>query len=362
MAIVSFALTCSSRPLFAQKETSAPRDVIRIWVDSSSVAVEAVVDAVRAHLQGLEVDLEFEPATRGSGKVDCLDSSGPSRPWQGGGPVATFCIERDAREDILISLTEATGTSTLVRRVPRNAGASEAALEEAGIIVRAEVEAVLDGARVGLARPEGPSPRASSSSPSAEPKAPREAAAPVNLLARLTPETPRLSVRADYVGSSFSSNLGWQSGIDLGVAWSIAGPLYVGADYAVFPSMLASGSAASILLARHPAHVALGWHAPGRLSFAVRTALEADLVTRETVATGGALAATPATSVWMFAAGARAGVSWSAVGILRVEALGGLDAVFDSRTYVVADARSRPIVSAATLRPGVDVGVGIGVW
>src|SRR6185503_11501328 len=121
---------------------SAPGIVV-FAVDPQSRDAQAMVDAVRAHLTGLPVRLVIDTGNGAAATGEAID---------GARRIGTLTIDPATPVEWVVSFTEPAIDTTLVRRIRVKPQAKRVALEEAAIVVRSMVEAILDGGHVGIAR------------------------------------------------------------------------------------------------------------------------------------------------------------------------------------------------------------------
>ncbi len=321
-------------------------------VDPQSAHADPLARAIRGSLGELGVGTTVLSAAEWGTTVDCLGVPLRKPP---AGELATFCIS-DTGRDVLVFLTEAGGALTLVRRIARTTSDATAALEEAAIVVRTEVQALLDGRHVGLtAAP--PAPRPHAAAPAPMPPEPLASRWPW----RAGDRHPVVAAALGYVGTTFGAGAPWQSGLAVqaegGARW-----LYGVARYTFYAPTVAGSPAARIVLTRHPVELAVGGRTEGPVAFAAQVGIEADDVVRSTAGTGTGLSATADQAQWIWAATALAGVDWSPLPRLRVDAGGGADVAFNRVAYVVAPRAASPIVSTDSVRARVEVGVVVDVW
>jgi hypothetical protein len=142
----SLATLLLARALGAQ----APPSTIILTFDASSEAQKQAITAIRAHVSGLPADVVVVPVEHLRSLDSRLAAAGSlaaSRQALG-----TFYIEIEPDGTLLIFFTEAGAEATLVRRLPPNDQGVRVALEQAAIVVRSLVEALLEGGTVGIAR------------------------------------------------------------------------------------------------------------------------------------------------------------------------------------------------------------------
>jgi hypothetical protein len=334
-AAVFFASTISiASPLgAAEPPTEASPGIVVFAVDPKSRDSEAMVDAVRAHLVGLPVKLVTDTGGTGGGSET---GNGGSRPILG-----TLTIEPASTNEWVVSFTEPAIDTTLVRRIRLKPQGKRVALEEAAIVVRSMVEAILEGGHVGIVRPA--SEEAAGSPAVSAPRKPRRG----------------MAGTAEYLGTTFAPDLGWQSGLTLGLRWQF-GSLYAGISYTIFPVILTETPPVNLFLTRHPGAITVGYEWPSRLAPSIQLDLIADYIQRRTDRVEGDLSETPPEARWNFGLGARAGIAWSFIPRLRLLAHGGVDWMINPSAYLVGT--TSVVVAPFPLRPKVAVGLAVDLW
>jgi hypothetical protein len=308
--------------------------IIVFSVDPRAKDAQAMVDAVRAHLTGLPVRLVVESTGNGAAPPSAVDGANGSRHILG-----TLTIDPVTPVEWVVSFHEPAVDTTIVRRIRLKPHAKGVALEEAAIVVRSMVEAILDGGHVGIAK---------------------ERAEPAPPPAASVPRAKRwgFAGTAGYTGSTFASGLGWQSGAIVGLRWQW-GEFYSGATFSGFPPVITETSPASIVLVRYPGALVFGYEGSSVIAPTVEVDLVVDFVSRRTSAPESGYVATPPEGRWSFGMGAQAGFSWSFLPRFRVLALGGADWMLNPASYKVG---TDVIVRALPVRPKVSIGLGLDIW
>jgi hypothetical protein len=335
VAAVLFLAASIASPLGAAEPTNdnAPGIVV-FAVDPQLRDAQAMVDAVRAHLTGLPVRLVID--TGGAG------SSANRAESDGGRRIGTLTIDPATPGEWVVSFTEPAIDTTLVRRIRLKPQGMRVALEEAAIVVRSMVEAMLDGGHVGIARParlpeEGPVRRSSSPWPI---------------------RRHGIAGTAGYLGTTFAPNLGWQSALLIGLRWQF-GELYAGTTYALFNPITTDTRPASLLLVRHPAAIVVGYAGGSRVAPTIEIEMMADYVLRTTMTLNQGYVPTSDASRWNFGVGAQAGISWSVLPWVRLFGQAGIDWIINPYSYV---ALSEIVVETSSVRPKIGVGLGVDLW
>jgi hypothetical protein len=320
-AVLLFALSLVSPLRAAEPTPDGGAGIIVFSVDPRARDAQALIDAVRAHLTGLPVRLVVD--TGGNG-------------WNGDSRVlGKMTIDPVTPVEWVVSFTDPAVDTTIARRIRLKPHAKGVALEEAAIVVRSMVEAILDGGHVGIVKEREAPP------PAAIPRALRRGFAGT----------------AGYVGTTFGEGLGWQSGAIVGLRWQW-GEFYAGATYAGFPPIITDANPVPIALVRHPGALVFGYEGSTVIAPTLEVDLIADFVTRNTFNVEGYIATAPEAR-WSFGVGAQAGLSWTFLPRFRVLALGGLDWILNPPSYKVG---ATPILYTQSVRPKVGIGLGLDIW
>jgi hypothetical protein len=256
-------------------------------------------------------------------------------------------------------------------------------VEQVAIVVRSLVEALLDGARVGLASPTSISPvpeRGAGGSDSGKKRpggAAKQAAvqhpAPMAIPAvrngrdraideaRAHPTGARtFALTTAYAGAQFATNAAWQSGLSLGFRWLALPPLYAGARYTFVPELEASAEGTAISIARHPAEVLVGYVGATPIAANAELGVIADYTQRRTRSNAPGYTPAPPRNRATIALGARAGVSWSATETLALNLRGGADLLLTRYSYVVP--AGEPVAAPHGVRPRLELELAVGLW
>jgi hypothetical protein len=311
----------------AEPISDALPGIVVFAVDPQAKDAQAMIDAVRAHLTGLPVRLVIDPSGSEAGHDDA-------------NRIGTLTIEPTPPNEWVVSFTEPAIETTLVRRIRLKPQGKRVALEEAAIVVRSMVEAILDGGHVGIAKRSSEENNAAPSS---------------NVVWR-----PRqgITATAGYLGTTFGSGLGWQSGGTIGLRWH-SGGIYAGIASQLFAPITTNTAPVSIILIRHPGAVVFGYEGASRLAPTIEMELLVDYVTRSTPQANADYQATPPSGRWMFGVGAMAGLTWSIVPRIRLLAQVGVDGIFNPYSYV---ASPDFIVQASAIRAKLGIGLGVDLW
>jgi len=329
--VFSLVVSIASQLGAAEPPADGGIGVIVFAVDPKARDAQAMVDAVRAHLTGLPVRLVIGADSGAENSADAGSS---------GRILGTLTIDPATPGEWVVSFTEPAIDTTLVRRIRIKPQGKAVALEEAAIVVRSMVEAILDGGHVGIARPLRPAGEETSRAPG--PRSPRRG----------------IAITGGYLGTAFAPGLGWQSGAQFGLRWQ-SGELYAGVAYAIFAPIDATKEGVSLRLSRYPGSLVLGYEGTTRLAPIVEVQLTVDYVQRLTQQSQGFDPTDPA-GRWTLGVGAEVGMSWSILPRLRLLALGGADWMVNSYAYVAQP--YAVIVEASSVRPKVVLGLGLDLW
>jgi len=323
-AVLILVASIASPLVAAEPISDASPGIVVFAVDPQAKDAQAMIDAVRAHLTGLPVRLVIDPGGSDAARDDA-------------NRIGTLTIEPAPPNEWVVSFTEPAIDTTLVRRIRLKPQGKRVALEEAAIVVRSMVEAILDGGHVGIAR-----------------RSEESASPPATVVWR-----PRqgITATAGYLGTTFAPGLGWQSGGAIGLRWH-SGGFYAGIASQFFAPIKTNTVPVSIILVRHPGAIVLGYEGGARLAPTIEMELLVDYVTRETAQADG-YEGTPSAGRWLFGVGAMAGITWSIVPRIRLLAQAGVDGIFNPYSYV---ASPDFIVQSSAIRPKLGIGLGVDLW
>jgi hypothetical protein len=372
----------------ADESEAPPAAAIVITFDPNAVQEERVVAAVKAHLSGLPVRVLVRPLIRSGSVAQNVARAGALA--TASAALGTSSIEVGDDGAFLIYFTEPGGESTLIRRLPPNEEGARVTVEEASIVVRSLVLALLEGRRIGMAKPQdrgaGPE-RPRKDQPRRETRkdgrsAPSERAAPpanvedppmVDSPAEDTPgsaageESSRasgsesvVSVTAGYAGTHFATNTSWQSGFTPGFRWVAFRPVYVAARYTFFPKLEGGTKETAVSVARHPGELAVGYVGTTRLAANAELGIVFDYTSRQTRSNGPGFEPTPTSRRSTLAFGARAGASFAFVPAVELALRGGADFLVTRYAYVMPDGRT--VAAPHGVRPRVDVELAASLW
>jgi hypothetical protein len=377
--VVLVALLLSESVALSQSSSAATSATIVVTFDAHSVEQGPAISAVKAHLSGLPVRIVIEPVEPARTLEDRLATSGSLALSRGA--LGTFSIEVGAHRELLIFFTEPDGSATLIRRLPAGQEGVRVALDQAAIVVRSLVEALLEGRRVGMAEEgdapavqavERDSPRTKEQPPDASPNANGNdslSSEPLGLsdeepeepeIAGPIPARRTVAISGGYTGTDFASDTAWESGFALGLRWLALPVVYAAARYTFFPGMEAGDDTAQIWVTRHPIEFIAGYVGPARLSPNAELGLNVDYTGRDTLRTGAQYVPRPSDARWMIALGARAGLTWSATSTVQASLRGGADLLLTRYSYVIPAGRAP--ISPHNIRPRLEFDVTLGLW
>lgn len=335
--------------------------------DARSQVEKQVIAAIRAHLSDLPLSLVAVPIEQQTSLDQALSASGEVATSHQA--LGAFRFEVGADGSLLIFFTETAGETALIRRLRPNSRGTRVALEQAAIVVRSLIEALLEGGEVGVARGAAqsfePKPKpvparasdVSSSRPTESDGAEAAAAEP----RRGAPAvSQRLAVTAGLTTTQFATGKAWQSGFSAGAHWLATPELYAGARYTFFPQLSSSNADAAVIVGRHPLEVLVGYRETGRIGLNTELGLVADRVSRTTVRTADSLRATAPDARWLMAVAVRGGFSWSPWRPLRASLRVGAD--FTLTHYAYAVDAGETLLSPAWVRPRVELELASCLW
>jgi hypothetical protein len=356
-----------TRALGAQPQPST----IVLTFDASSEAQKQAIAAIRAHVSGLPAEVVIVPVEHQrtlDSRLAAAGSLAASRQALG-----TFYIEIEPDGTLLIFFTEPGAEATLIRRLPPNDQGVRVALEQAAIVVRSLVEALLEGGSVGIAREAErtgaaeaeKAPAETDSSPERSPAAPAspdEPPPPSDSEASPGAGSVRrwIAITAGYTATDFASLMPWQSGFSLGLQWLAAPVIYAGARYTLFPTYTVATDDAVVAVSRRPIEALVGYRGPSFLALNGEIGLLVDAARRTTVSTAESLRPTAPSTRWMVSLAARAGFSWSPWSRFRASLRGGADFVLTPYAYKIDSAVAAP--SPHRVRPRLELELAADIW
>jgi hypothetical protein len=393
-------------PAAAQSASSR----IVLTYDPTSEEQRRAVAAVRAHLRGLPIEIVTETVEQKHELADRLAASGTLASSHAA--LGTFSIEKGADRSILVFLTEPGGSATLVRHLPASRLSARVAIEQAAIVIRSLVAALLEGGRLGVAAAKA-EPRAALGSTveearsqataettRAEPKAPGPANSSTPIVDTETEEAdvdeteeadvdeteeagvdeteeaeidetevggspagppPRFFLTLGYAGVHPGGGLAWQSGVAVGARWLVAAPLaYIGIRYTLLlpPSELEVGSS-RVSIVRRPAELVLGVAAGSWVLANAELGAIVEQVVRKTVATNTAFEPTRASTRWGFGFGPRVGAMLTPWPVVRLAMRAGADFMLTQTAYATDEESVR---APGRVRPRLEFELAVGVW
>lgn len=374
-AALCLALLLSTRLALAD---SRPASII-VAFDARSDEQKQAVAAIQAHVSDLPLQVVVIPLERAQSLAGRLSASGGLAAARHA--LGTFYIELAEDGSLLVFFTEATGESSLIRRLHPNQQGLRVALEQAAIVVRSLAEALLDGGSVGIGTTQGPQPQsrpndagsnstttprvgeAASTEPRSEGAGEQEPESDeaLQVSAQKSASNHRFAVVAGSPLSQFAAGAPWQTGFSPGIQWLAAPAWYVGARYTLLPALSLSSADVTVSVERHPLEALVGYREAGRLALNAELGVLADRVGRTTVRVAAPYQATPSDARWQLAVGARGGFSWSPWSdrlwlALRI----GADLLLTRYSY--ASDSNQNVPSARPIRPRVELELAVWVW
>jgi hypothetical protein len=365
-----------SRALGAEPQPST----VILTFDASSEAQKQAIAAIKAHVRGLPAEIVVIPVEHEESLAQRLAASGSLAASRDA--LGTLYIQFAEDGALLIFFTEPDGEATLIRRLPANRQGARVAFEQAAIVARSLIEALIDGGRVGL----GPEPNRQVGS-EAEAQVDSEEAEATSSTDRL-PDPPEaeaagsealpaeasrggapsdsasdrqwIAVTGGYTLTHFAAGLPWQSGFSAGFHWVVTPRFYAGARYTFFPALSAGTDDAVVSIKRYPIEAVLGYRGAGDFALHGEVGMVADHTLRTTVRTSSAFRATSPESRWMFAFAARAGACWSPVPRFRVALRGGADFVLTRYSYRIESGAAAP--SPDWVRPRMELELAVALF
>jgi hypothetical protein len=358
-----------TRALGAQPQPST----IVLTFDASSEAQKQAIAAIRAHVSGLPAEVVIVPIDHQRSLDSRLAAAGSLA--ESRQALGTFYLEIEPDGTLLIFFTEPGAEATLIRRLPPNDQGVRVALEQAAIVVRSLVEALLEGGSVGIAREAQRAGAAEDAEAPAEPDSSpeRSSAVPALLSPKATPppsdseaspgaDSVRrwIAITAGYTATDFASLMPWQSGFSLGLQWLAAPVIYAGARYTLFPTYTVTTEDAVVAVSRRPIEALVGYRGPSPLALNGEIGLLVDAARRTTVSTAESLRPTAPSTRWMVSLAARAGFSWSPWSRVRASVRGGADFVLTRYAYKIDAAVAAP--SPHWVRPRLELELAADIW
>jgi len=346
---------------------------IIVAFDARSDAQKQAVAAIQAHVNGLPLTVVVTPVEHQESLDERLASSGALAASRHA--LGTFYIESLGDGSLQIFFTEAGGEATLIRRLRPNQQGLRVALEQAAIVVRSLVEALLEGGTVGIAN-EADHPGAekaggvvsvnaaqttAAAPESTESKGSKEVASEnAEAAPEIGPAGHHLALVVGSPLTQFAAGVPWQAGLAAGVHWRATPAIYLGARYTFFSALTLSTPDAAVSLKRHPLEVLIGYREAGRLALNAELGAIADRVARTTLSTAEAFQATSDDARWLLALGARGGFSWCVWPPACVSMRIGADFVLTPYAYTIDSGQALP--SLRRVRPRVELDLAVWVW
>jgi hypothetical protein len=340
--------------------------------DSTSEEQRRTLAAVRVYLRDLPVELVVETSERKRDLADRLAESGELATSHQA--VGTFAIEPSRDGSTLVFFTEAGGEATLVRRFPPSRQSTSVAAEQAAIVVRSLVTALVEGGRLGVvpdtAREEPGKPERQAPHTAPEAPLPLEPARVTSREVGSTKSEALPSTVAPATHGSFfvavglvvtvpGGGLPLQPGASVGLRWFAASTLYAGARYTFNPTAELDAGSARISVARRPAELLLGYERRASPGLNGELSLLLEQVQRRTLESDEGFEPTPATTHWNLAVGPRIGVTLAPSPVLRLTLRAGADFLLKRAEYSTDEA---VLLDPSAVRPRLELEAGFGLW
>ena len=338
-----------------------PRRVVVVVSASDAARAESVLGAIRAQLGDLPVALVVEaPGQIPKELRDRLDFA--ARACKEHDAVGAFFVEAEREDDLLLYLIEPQAKRALVRRVKRSVGAEQAGVEEASIIVRSTVGALLEGREIGMeAGPELAAP------PKPPPPKPPPPVKPSPAPTRPKPEAPVAGtgrLAAHYAGEAYAPEATWQSGLGVELSGSPDSQLFFGLGYVAYAPVEVETESARVRVARHPVRLFVAYEIPAaRFRFAGQLGFIGELDRRSTTKTSGGVLPTESADGLTFALSPRVTAHYQVWQRTHVWVGVGLDIFLKNSEYVAElPGRTESLLSPYRTRAEASVGLSVDLW
>ena len=334
-SLVALATLVASGAASAREE---PRVLVRFAPQLAGAEATRLTSAMRAQLRDTATVITSGEGAESVGVVD---------------------VDR-TEAGLILRFADRSGNPLGPPRVVAHGG--EIGASEAAAIVRAFVVAGIEEAAPAPAPSVAPPPAAAPPPPLAPSVAPSPSlSAEVPAPSTPAPAAPwRARLGAFYTGSTYASQLPWQSGARIEAVYAFAPRVYVGAGYAFHPATELTSDAAAVRATRHAAQLFVGAETRGR-AFALGADLGAgfDDALRSTTRTAapftGTSDAAHVTAVFVLRGHARLRVPQ--VQGFALDVAPALELAPGSRSLVVEDGEATAtLLSPAIARLRLDVG------
>lgn len=340
---------------------AAPTRVVVFVAPAAGELPDALRDALSAQLAGADTELRFE---RFSSDASTLRRQATEARTLAAADHAlgVFWLDAPADKDWLLYLAEPGGDRVLVRRVTVEAGGVAAATEAVSVITSESSVALARGQTIGM-QPVALPPEPPPPSPPSAGTAPPPPAGPASPPARPAPgpETPsagRWFAGLAYYGDGLAKEIRWQSGARLSLGVHLPHGLYLNAGYVFLKEATVRGAALTFQIARNPLDIGLGialgrnrW----RPSLEVRGLVE--VLSRQSIATGTELEATPTATRVMIFVSPRARLDCTISQGLGAYAAVGIDVATNPFFYVSrVGGQDQPLLRPSAVRPAIELG------
>jgi hypothetical protein len=361
---------CLAAVLLSRTLGAEPRPAtVVLTFDAGSEAQKQAIAAIKAHVRGLPAEVVVVSVEHEESIARRLAASGSIAASRHA--LGTLHIQIAEDGALLIFFTEPDGEATLIRRLPANRQGARVAFEQAAIVARSLIEALIDGGRIGLVPEASQQPgseadeeeaTSSADPPPEPPESPGEAApselppseaSPEDIPNDSASDPEWVAVTAGYTLTHFAAGMPWQSGFSAGLHWLVTPSFYAGARYTFFPALTAGTDDAVVSVRRYPIEALFGYRGAGAFALHGEVGMLADHTLRTTVRTSASFRATSPESRWMFAFATRAGAGWSPTPGIRVALRVGADFVLTRYSYRVESGSAAP--SPDWVRPRMEL-------
>lgn len=349
--LVALAAELLSDP--ARAEGAARRSVV--FVEPASEELDASLrDALTAQLSGGSAEVVFEHFTQEGAPLRTQVSEARSLAHAHDAS-GVFWLDSQSDKDWLLYLTEPDGERVLVRRVEIEAGGTAAAVEAVSVITRQSSDALLAGQTIGMTPVTLP--------PVVTPPPDRSVSPPAHSaivpLAPAEPTRRSVSISVGYTGDYASQQLGWQSGIGVGLGYTFDVGVYVAAGGTLIPGTDVAASPAVFRLTRVPLYVE-GGYSFGKARFVPSLGVRAmvELLGRHAVSTSNSFLAAPDSTraVVLLAPRARGDLLLTAA--LSAYLTAGADFALNKFSFVSrGDGPDQVLLKPLLVRPALELGL-----
>jgi hypothetical protein len=312
-------------------------------------------DALTAQLSGASAELVFEhfAAEGASLRRQMQEASAIARAHSAAG---VFWLDPQPDGDWLLYFVDPDGNRMLVRRI--DAPAISAGVEAVAVITRQSIDALLAGGTIGMQSV--PKSQASAVPPS-QPAAPLEPhpTKPPDSNQPSPPFFSGLSFSAAYFGDLPASEIGWQSGLAIGVGYRFSPGFYVDAGYTLLPGVEVVSDPIVLKITRYPIHIEGGFaFGHGRLVPAIGGRATVEIRGRHALSTSGSFTGTPDRTRAVVLLSPRLRLDYAFSLALGAYVAAGVDFEVNGFSFVSRIAgQDRVVLEPYVARPTIEVGL-----